>query len=822
MRKVDRRPIAPRPVTGGAARAAGTFLAALLALGACAGPSAPLPPVTLTVDAAVAPPQATVPGFADGAPRPLAAVTGDEGAVATFVADELWLATDDPAELAAFLARWDGTVLSTFEPADYGLTGMVTQYLVRVDASGADPAALAADLRALEPTATGDHRVSSEGGLDLLAAASAEARAGAEVGLNWVGSGGQFTDRSTAEATSGTGSAGGAFGRDAFLWPSHRYGTDPDIGVGEAWRALELAGKLGNRVNLAILDMGFQPGGDLAGDYRSFSNVPLTSAIGTENLLWCGGGVDCPWHGQMAASAAMALADDGFGGAGPGGPVARPVLVFTSYDFFTSITALGEARILGARIANMSYSTPVPWYLGWSVLPFEVATAAFRATGMLLFAAAGNDGKNVDAEGCTPLLGCWERTWVTPCENAGVICVGGTTAGGTDRASSSNYGLEQVDLFAPYTLWLGPDPTTPGNVAQAKSGTSFSSPFVAGVAALVWAANPSLGAGDVEDILLTTAHVNDHFQVGRRVNAFAAVRAALGNVPPFIEFDVDGVGVTVPFGVPTYLSVTVQDVEDPFPCCDVAWTSDVDGALGAGWQLEHTFASLGTRTVTATATDPDGASSAVSIVVEVVNVVPQVTLTAPEPFAEVFRTATLVLRAAATDANEAGGVLACSRLTWTSSVGSDADFPAVGCEVPVAFASNGIRTLTVTATDPQGASDVSTVQIIVVDPPPDLPPNVQVTSPADGSAPPVDDPLTLSATASDPENAGPLTYRWTVRLGNQSEIEVGTSATVQWTPRDTYAFNQEGTWRVEVRLRVTDQGGNVGTDFVTLEWVLIF
>jgi hypothetical protein len=822
MPSLDPRSTPRSRAPGRAARAAGAFLAALLVLGACAGPGAPLPPVALTVDASVAPPQDALPGFADGVPRPLAAVTGDDGAVAAFVADELWLATDDPAELAAFLARWDGTVLSTFDPAAYGLTGMVVQYLVRVDASGADPAALAADLRALEPTATGDHRVSSADGLDLLAAVSAEARAGADVGLNWVGSGGQFTDRSTEEATSGTGSAGGSFGRDAFLWASHRYGTDPDIGVGEAWRALELAGKLGNRVDLAILDMGFQPGSDLAGDYQSFSNVPFVSAIGSENLLWCGGGNDCPWHGQMAASAAMALADDGFGGAGPGGPVARPVLVFTSYDFFTSITAIGEARILGARIANMSYSAPVPWYLGWSVLPFEIATAAFRATGMLLFAAAGNEGKDVDAEGCTTFLGCWERTWVTPCENAGVICVGGTTAGGTDRASGSNYGLDQVDLFAPYTLWLGPDPTTPGNVAQAKSGTSFSSPFVAGVAALVWAADPSLGAGDVEDILLTTAHVNDHFQVGRRVNAFAAVRAALGNVPPYVELDVDGVGVTVPFGVPTYLSVTVQDVEDPLPCCGVAWTSDVDGALGDGWQLEHTFASLGARTVTATATDPDGASTAVSILVEVVNFPPQVTLTAPEPFAEVFQTATVVLRATATDVNQPGGALACSGLTWTSSVPGDADFPAVGCEVPVAFASNGNRTLTVTATDPQGASDVATVQISVVDPPPDLPPNVVVTTSAASSNPPLDQPITLMGDATDPEDAGPLTYEWTYQLGVLAPVVIGDQATIQWTPNQSIAFNQAGLYTVQVRLNVTDQGGNVGTDFVTFEWNLIF
>ena len=45
---------------------------------------------------------------------------------------------------------------------------------------------------------------------------------------------------------------------------------------------------------------------------------------------------------------------------------------------------------------------------------------------------------------------------------------------------------------------------------------------------------------------------------------------------------------------------------------------------------------------------------------------------------------------------------------------------------------------------------------------------------------------------------------------------------MQWTPNSTYAFNQEGTWSVEVRLTVTDSEGNVGSDAVTLVWLLIF
>jgi serine protease len=562
-------------------------LLVLMVAAACGSPTPQPPPpppppdpaaISLVVDTTVTPSGEALPGFADGAPRPLAAVTGDDGLVAEFVADELWLSGPDPAELAAVLARYGGAVLAVFRPGDHGLSGLPDQYLVRVDASGADEATLAADLRALEPTAAGEHRVSSQRGLDLLVIASREAASGTDVGLNWVGSGAQFRDRETSEAPTGTGSAGGPYVADAFRWPSHARGGAQDIGVAEAWRALELAGRLDSRVKLAILDMGFAPDADTPSDWTAVSNVPFVSATGTANALRCGGGHECPWHGTNVLSAAMAVPDNGYGAAGPAGPIAAPVMVYTLYDFFTSITALGEARLRGARIANLSYGAPVPWYLGWSVLPFEAATAAFRGTGMLLFAAAGNEGRDVDARDCT-LGKCWERTWFTPCENAGVICVGGMAAGSTTRAAQSNYGAEQVDLFGPFTLWVGPDPAAPTNRAQAVSGTSVASPFVAGVAALVWAANPGLGADAVENALLSTAHPNGDGTVRRHVNALAAVQLALGNVPPAVTLAAVG---DVPYNLTAFLSATVEDFEDPFPCCTVTWSSDVDGPLGSG------------------------------------------------------------------------------------------------------------------------------------------------------------------------------------------------------------------------------------------------
>jgi serine protease len=793
------------------------YIPILAALAAC-HQQRPLPPIDLAVDPTITPPIAALPGFEDGAPRPVASVTGDDGTQAEFVANEVWLQSDDEREVQDFLARWQGQILRTFEPDDHGLSELPTQYLIRIDAAGADTSRLSADLRALDPHATGSHKVSSQAGLELIAATSQEAASGLQVGMNWVGGGSAFRTKSSLEAPSGGALAGVVYRQNAFDWPSHDVGSNQDIGVAEAWRALDLAGKLTNRIKLAVLDMGFQPDDDWRSNYEAISNVPFQAAIGTENLLECGGG-PCPWHGTSVVSAAMALPDNRYGGAGPGGPVADPIVVFTLYDFFTSTTALGAARLHGARIANMSYSAPVPWYLGWSVLPFEAATAAFRASGMLLFASAGNEGKDVDAEGCT-LRVCWERTWYTPCENAGVICVGGLAGNSTNKAGGSNYGGDQVDIFAPFTLWLGPDPDSPDNQAHVRQGTSFSSPFTAGVAALIWAADPGLGADEVEEILITTAHRNADSRVRRHVNALAAVRAVLGNVPPSITFPSLQDGSTLPLNLLLSLDASVTDFEDASPCCTIVWSSNIDGALGSGRSVQHAFTTPGSRTLTVRATDSRGATSVVSVNVTIVNALPRAAISKPLPGDEALRTVPFVLRGRADDFNEPGGSLDCNNLTWTSSVPSD-PFPVTGCELEVTFVSNGTRTLTLTATDPQGASDTAEVSLGVIDPPPDLPPFVQVSSPEDHGLYPIDEPITLSGTAIDPEGATPLSFQWTVKLNDLAPIVVGNAPAIQWTPSDTYDFRGEGTYVIQVSLRVTDPQGNTGTDFVVLEFSII-
>jgi hypothetical protein len=109
----------------------------------------------------------------------------------------------------------------------------------------------------------------------------------------------------------------------------------------------------------------------------------------------------------------------------------------------------------------------------------------------VLVASAGNEGEPTDLEAGLPSY---------PASYDGVISVAATTPS-NDRASFSQYN-NMVDLAAPgenvYTT------SFTGDYAN-DSGTSFSSPIVAGACGVLLAANGNLSASDVETALTSTA-----------------------------------------------------------------------------------------------------------------------------------------------------------------------------------------------------------------------------------------------------------------------------------------------------------------------------
>jgi len=179
-----------------------------------------------------------------------------------------------------------------------------------------------------------------------------------------------------------------------------------------------------------------------------------------------------------------------------------------------------------ADIINMSLGGP-----GLNPV-LEQACAQAAAAGALLVAAAGNDNTANPS---------------SPAAFESVVSVGAVDLVG-DRAPYSNFS-PTVDIWAPGGDMSAdrngdgfPDGVLStmaddqGNLFfKFENGTSMASPHVAGVAALVKAANPTLSANQIRQILIGNADGGLNLpNGGRLVNALAAVQAAStgGGNPP--------------------------------------------------------------------------------------------------------------------------------------------------------------------------------------------------------------------------------------------------------------------------------------------------
>ncbi|MCA9184671.1 MAG: S8 family serine peptidase [Pirellulaceae bacterium] len=670
--------------------------------------------------------------------RPVAKLRGPQGETVDFVANELMVMTNDEATLQSFLDRWNGTLLGTSDLRDAGVSEATAIHTVRVDTSLAtdDPQSLVDLLLARDPSASGELAVSGSQGVRLLHMATTAAAGGLEIGVNFIGQGDHFQDLVSTESGAG-GTIDGGYSRNAFNWDHLRAGSNQDIGVPEAWKALEAAGQLHRTVNLAVLDMGFVASADDAPGAVNHSTVPFASPLNTSNLIGCNGG-PCPWHGTNVLSTAAAMPDNGLGSAGTAGPVVNPIRIFTLYDFVTSIASVTLAKAVGADIINMSYSAEIPGVFGFVNRPFEHTTALVRATGTLIFASAGNSGDDVDDD--VEFLGLsFETVDHSPIENPGVIGVGGLIAGDTIRHPNSNYGHEDVDIFAPYTVYVGPDPSRTGDFVRTVNGTSFASPYAAGVAALIWAANPALNASDVETILTQTARagrtivapeVPEDF-VPKYVHAAGAVDRALterGEFAPYVEPLTEIDGRSYPRGVSVPLQVLVADYEDETSALSVRWFSHRSAvAIASGDDTAIHNLDYGNHNIRVTVTDTSGRSTTVSLgTITITNSAPTVAISSPVDNVTVFETTDVVFRAQTSDFNELenGGILAGTQIRWESNLQG---VLGTGAELTRRLIV-GTHTITLIGTDSQGLSDSDTITV-VVEPTETIPPTVRIVSP---------------------------------------------------------------------------------------------
>lgn len=124
-----------------------------------------------------------------------------------------------------------------------------------------------------------------------------------------------------------------------------------------------------------------------------------------------------------------------------------------------------------------------------------------ESKGVLLVHAAGNDAKNVDSTDNFPSPvyldnGKRANNWIT-------VGASGDPKNGGITASFSNYGKQQVDVFAPGVQIYSSVPG--GNKYGHASGTSMACPVVAGTAAFLLEYYPKLSAKQLKYIIEKSA-----------------------------------------------------------------------------------------------------------------------------------------------------------------------------------------------------------------------------------------------------------------------------------------------------------------------------
>jgi subtilisin family serine protease len=155
----------------------------------------------------------------------------------------------------------------------------------------------------------------------------------------------------------------------------------------------------------------------------------------------------------------------------------------------------------GAKIINMSFGKAYSPEKYW----VDSAVRYAEQKDVLLVHSAGNESYNLDSITVFPnaYLAAWKKNasnFITIGASSDTLITDNSIA-----AEFSNYGKQNVDLFAPGVKIYSTLPG--GNVYGNQDGTSMASPIVTGVAAILRTYYPSLSAQQVKTILEKTVYI---------------------------------------------------------------------------------------------------------------------------------------------------------------------------------------------------------------------------------------------------------------------------------------------------------------------------
>lgn len=281
---------------------------------------------------------------------------------------------------------------------------------------------------------------------------------------------------------------------------------DADIDAPEAWDVTSGS----SRVIVAVIDTGV--------DYThpdlrdNILRDPAGNVVGWDFANQDANPMDDNSHGTHVAGTIGAVGNNGVGVIGVCPTVRIMPVKFLGADGSGStanaVLAIDFAVEHGARILNCSWGGG-----GVSDLLLEAIQRAKKA-GVLVVAAAGNEGRNNDENPSYP------ANYNQFSDN--VLSIAATDSRDA-LAGFSNYGRDTVDLCAP---GVGIMSTLPRNGYGSYSGTSMATPHVSGAAALLLSRYPDLSLDALRYRLLFNADALPELAskvTPRRLNAAAAL-----------------------------------------------------------------------------------------------------------------------------------------------------------------------------------------------------------------------------------------------------------------------------------------------------------